>query len=33
MQILKKVLHCEEEAGKGVAFLLPVESVIGMRAC
>jgi nitrogen regulatory protein P-II 1 len=32
-QILKKVLHCEEEKGKGVAFLLPVEWVIGMGNC
>lgn len=33
MQILKKVLRCEEEPGKGVAFLLPVEGIIGMRSC
>lgn len=33
MQILKKVLRCEEEPGKGVAFLLPVESFIGLRSC
>ena len=33
MQILRKVLHCDEEKGKGVAFLLPVERVIGMGSC
>jgi len=33
MQILEKVLHCEEESGRGVAFLLPVERSIGMHSC
>jgi nitrogen regulatory protein P-II 1 len=33
MQILKKVLRCEEEKGRGVAFLLPVEQYIGLGSC
>ena len=30
MEILEKILECSHEKGKGIAFILPVESVIGM---
>ncbi|MGA2612007.1 MAG: P-II family nitrogen regulator [Spirochaetia bacterium] len=30
MDVLEKILGCSHEKGKGIAFVLPIESVIGV---
>ncbi len=30
MEVLEKILGCSHEKGKGIAFVLPIESVIGI---
>jgi len=30
MEVLEKILRCSQEKGKGIAFTVPIESVIGM---
>jgi nitrogen regulatory protein P-II 1 len=31
MEVLEKILGCSHEKGKGIAFIVPIESVIGVR--
>lgn len=30
MEVLEKILDCQREKGKGIAFVLPIDSFIGM---
>jgi nitrogen regulatory protein PII len=30
MEVLEKILGCAQEKGKGIAFVLPIDSVIGV---
>jgi nitrogen regulatory protein P-II 1 len=30
LEVLEKILGCSHEKGKGIAFVLPIESVIGL---
>jgi hypothetical protein len=31
MEVLEKILGCSHQKGKGIAFIVPIESVIGVR--